>query len=127
KEVEEKKITLFRRDMRKRWQVDDRSLEQEVLNVKEDILRFLKEKAQNRLDCSLVRINSRDEGIEASKNGKIIIMNFCGTQECSEKVKEDTGGYEIRGKRVDVEEKVWGPCAWCGRPAEKVVVVAKAF
>ncbi|MGB9727895.1 MAG: proline--tRNA ligase [Nitrososphaeria archaeon] len=127
KEVVEKKLTLFRRDLRKRWAIEDSFLEQEIMYVKDDISRVLRSRAYERLEGALVRINCREEGIEASRNGKIILMNFCGQKECYEKIKEDTGGYEVRGRRVDVEEKVWGPCAWCGRPAEKVVVVAKSF
>jgi prolyl-tRNA synthetase len=127
KELEEKKLTLFRRDLRKRWTIEDNLLEQEIMYLKDDILNVLRRKAYERLEGALVRINCREEGIEASKNGKIILMNFCGRKECSEKIREDTGGYEVRGRRVDVEEKVWGPCAWCGRSAEKVVVAAKSF
>jgi len=127
KEVEERKLTLFRRDLRVRWQVDERLLEEEVLRVKDDVLNVLKRRAHERLEKALVRVNSRDEGLKASGEGKIILMNFCGRKECSEKIRADTGGYEVRGRRVDVEERVWGPCAWCGMPAERVVVVAKSF
>lgn len=76
---------------------------------------------------SLVRVNGKEELRKACEEGKIILMNFCKRLECSDELKEATKGYEIRGRRADANENVWGKCAWCGRDATEVAVVAKAF
>lgn len=126
KEVSEGKLTFFRRDLRRRWKVEESELEVEVLKLKDDILRNLTDKSSEKLKNAIVRINSKEE-LKASNNNKIILMNFCGKQQCAEQIKYDTKGYEVRGTRIDEPEEVWGPCAWCGSEAKRVVIAARAY
>jgi len=73
-------------------------------------------------------INARDiEALkEAIKSKKIARVCWCGKIECAERIREESGG-EIRGYRVDIEENPEYTCIICGKEAEKVVYVAKAY
>ncbi len=53
--------------------------------------------------------------------------NWCGSGECEKKLKAETGGYEIRGTLYGKKEKPFGLCIYCGKKAEHVVYIAKAY
>ncbi|MBI4170849.1 MAG: proline--tRNA ligase [Candidatus Aenigmarchaeota archaeon] len=53
--------------------------------------------------------------------------NWCGSAECEKNLKAETGGYEIRGTLYGKKEKPFGPCIQCGKKAEQVVYIAKAY
>ena len=53
--------------------------------------------------------------------------NWCGSDECEKSLKAETGGYEIRGTLYGKKERPFGPCIQCGRKAQHVVYVAKAY
>ncbi len=53
--------------------------------------------------------------------------NWCGSGECEKNLKAETGGYEIRGTLYGKKEKTFGPCIYCGKKAEQVVYIAKAY
>lgn len=127
KEVREGNLTFFRRDTRKRWKVREDRLEQEALFLKQDILDHLTQKSMERMRNSMERVNDRTQLLKACEEEKIVLMNFCCRAECASELKEKTKGYEIRGRIVDAEEKVWAKCAWCGREAREVAVLARAF
>jgi hypothetical protein len=107
--------------------IEESKLDEEIRFLEKDLLSNLAGKSRERMGKSIVRVNNRQELLKASQEGKIVLMNFCKRLECSEELKEGTRGYEIRGRRVDVVEQVWGKCAWCSRDAIEVAVVAKTF
>ncbi len=45
---------------------------------------------------------------------------------CAEDLKDKTGG-EIRGTRVDIEEKAEGECLLCGGIAREIVYLARSY
>jgi hypothetical protein len=57
-------------------------------------------------------------------------VQFCTTEidgmSCAEEIKDRTGG-EVRGTRIDVDEKGTGACIVCGKAAEAIVYVARSY
>ena len=45
---------------------------------------------------------------------------------CADEIKDRTGG-EIRGTRIDTEERPDGVCVVCGKPATEVVYIARSY
>ena len=119
-------VTLFRRDTRGREKVPDDKLVERLEELEREISRNLRRKAWERLEGSIVTARNRDELVELARLGKIIRASFCGRKECADEIKDATG-YEIRGRRVDVDEEPDERCAWCGAPAKRVVYLAKAY
>lgn len=127
REASEGYVTIFRRDTRTRIRVSDEELLDKITELREDILRVLRERAWKKLEDSIKSAKSRDEVLALAARGKIIRTNFCGRESCARDIKEVTGGYEVRGRRIDVDEEPDGPCSWCGEPASRVVYLAKAY
>lgn len=72
-------------------------------------------------------VHNMNELKEMSKKGGFLRGNWCGSGECEEMIKSDSGGYEIRGTLYEKEEKPFAACLRCGKPAKHVVYVAKAY
>ncbi|MGC8969493.1 MAG: proline--tRNA ligase [Conexivisphaera sp.] len=126
REVEGGYVTLFRRDTRTRERVRDADLIARLRELSAEISENLRRRAWERLNSSISDAATRDDVIRLAREGRIIRANFCGREECALEIKRETG-YDVRGKRIDVEERPTGNCAWCGRPASRVVYMAKAY
>jgi len=128
KELVEGTVTVFRRDTRERLKVKDGELVKHILSLGEKILKTLREKAEKFLKENIHTTETKKELLKIAKEkGGIIRMNYCGNKECADYIKAETGGFEVRGKRIDVKERPDGPCVWCGKKAERVVYLAKAY
>ncbi|MHA1364464.1 MAG: proline--tRNA ligase [Candidatus Freyarchaeota archaeon] len=128
RDIENGVITVFRRDKRERFQVKENQLEETIEQLKNDILNELRTRREKDLRENIREAKSREEFLEIAKNkGGFIRIEFCDREECSEVIKEETGGYEVRGKRFGVEEKPKGNCVICGEKAKSIVYVAKAY
>ena len=114
-----------------RWDLERRTvpLEEAPRAIIEEF-RKIEKKLRERSLSTLkeMTINARDiEALkEAIKSKKIARVCWCGKIECAERIREESGG-EIRGYRVDIEENPEYTCVICGKEAEKVVYVAKAY
>lgn len=53
--------------------------------------------------------------------------NWCGSAECEQNIKAETGGNEIRGTLYSKEEKPFSHCIHCGKEAKYVVYIARAY
>ena len=60
-------------------------------------------------------------------SGGFIKFTFCGREECATDIKAQTGGYEVRGKRADIEEEYAESCTWCGMKGIELAYLAKAY
>ena len=128
KELAEGAVTVFRRDTRERFKVKNEDLIKNILDLKEKLLKALRDKAEKFLNENMHKAETKHELIKIAKEkGGIIRVNYCGNNECADLIKAETGGFEVRGKRIDVNEIPDGPCVWCGEKAERVVYVAKAY
>lgn len=53
--------------------------------------------------------------------------NWCGSGECEQGIKAETGGNEIRGTLYGKDEKPFAHCVHCGKDAKHVVYIARAY
>jgi len=128
KDLEKKVATIFRRDTRERLAVKEADVVEHVLELEEKMLKYLRGRAEKFLKENMFKAKTKQELIKLTKEkGGIIRVNYCGSRECADYLKSETGGFEVRGKRIDIEEEPDGPCIWCGGEAERVVYLAKAY
>jgi len=127
RELEQGNVTLFRRDTKDRISVKETDLGSAIEQLRRDILEELRTRAWSTLRERLVIV--KDKESLTANSSKLVIMKapFCGARECADSIKEATGGYEVRGKGLDDDEKPGGGCVWCGAPAARTVYLAKAF
>ncbi|MGQ9478805.1 MAG: proline--tRNA ligase [Thermoproteota archaeon] len=125
RDIAEMTITVFRRDELKRLKVPDEALEDEVARLLEDIQRKMFEKARRMMMEKTGVAMSMSELSEMTSRGMMVKACWCGSQECDEAVKRETGA-SIRLIPLE-EEPVFSDCVRCGRPASKVVFFAKSY
>ena len=124
KEYSQSKLTVFRRDLRKREIIEKDKLIMYIQVKSHDILNTLRKKAEEKLKNSIVKIKDKEKLYEYTKNKNILKIFFCGRVECAEDIKTELGGYETRGQPADEDAK--GKCIWCGREAH-LTYLAKAY
>jgi len=126
RDMREKHITVCERVNLERTYVTLGEAVQAIQEMLEKIARDLKERSLSALKDMTTNAFDIESLRKAIKDKKIARVCWCGDIECAEKIRDESGG-EIRGHRIDIEEKPERPCIVCGREAEKVVYVARAY
>jgi len=128
REAESKVLTVTRRDLRKRENVAEDALVARLASLEQEILGELSKRAWEWLNSNIHEATSKEDILEKAKGvGGFIKFTFCGREECAREIKAQTGGYEVRGKRVDVDEKRAETCTWCGTKGIELAYLAKAY
>ncbi len=126
KEVEGNFVTIFRRDIKIRERVEFDKIVEYISIKSKDILSNLRRRAEELLKNSIAEARDIDTLIKYVNERKPIIrVFFCGSKECSEKIKEITNGYETRGEPLNAKEK--GNCIICGKDGSHITILAKAY
>ncbi|TFF68625.1 proline--tRNA ligase [Candidatus Thorarchaeota archaeon] len=130
REVEQGKVAVFRRDLLERETV---SLDKIVGFTEElgaEIDKNLHAQAESKFENLIVDADTIGGIQDAMADGKIARIPFCSTDmdgvHCADEIKDKTAG-EVRGTRIDVEDKPEGVCVVCGRPAGAIVYVARSY
>ncbi len=128
RDVKNKQAVLFRRDILKRETVDHANLAEQVKNLGKTIDENLSSIADAKFEGLVVDADSIGLIDDALSKSRIARVPFCTIEPeglgCSETIKDKTGG-EVRGTRIDVEDKPEGVCVICGKPATVVVYVSR--
>ena len=129
RDIKEKKALLYRRDTEKKVEVELKNIVKEVEKNGEALSKNLKKKASDDFkeiikDCSSV------EQVKKVVGDGIARANFCSCEMdgegCAGVIEKETGG-EIRGTRIDTQEKATGKCIVCGKKATEVIYIAKSY
>ena len=130
RDIKRDQVVVFRRDLMKRESVALKALKKHVKVLGKDIDQTLKAQAEAKFDGLVVDADTIGQIDDAMNNGKIARIPFCTTEmeglSCDEEIKDKTGG-EIRGTRIDIDEKAEGVCVVCGKVAQAVVYVARSY
>ncbi len=130
RDIKNGKAVLFRRDTMTRKIVDAKDLKKDVLALGKDIDANLRAAAESKFVDLVVDAESIGAIEDAMEHGKIARTPLCTTEmdgkSCADEIKDRTGG-EIRGTRIDVDEKPEGICVVCGKPATEIVYIARSY
>lgn len=131
REVKEKSITISRRDTGERESIRESQLEKYLSEIGEKILKNLRKKADAHFEGHITNAKSMAELKENIKKGGFARVNFCSRDKegegCSDVLKAETGGGEVRGTLHGKNEKASGNCIACGRKAGVVVYIARSY
>ena len=127
KEAESKILTVTRRDLRRREAVEEAKLVERLRALEGEVRSELGRRAWDWLNSNVHEASTKTELLEKTKLGGFIKFSFCGGEDCANEVKTATGGFEVRGRRVDVREKYADRCVWCGGAANELAYLAKAY
>ncbi|MBN1940746.1 MAG: proline--tRNA ligase [Candidatus Diapherotrites archaeon] len=132
KELKAKKLVVFRRDTGKKQSITEKSLLKFVEKTGKEISANLKAEA-NRVFKGLIRdANSKEDIRKIIDNKGIARCNFCSidmkSAECAAAVEKELLA-TVRGIRVDKSENPFGTgnCVICGKPATKIVYIARQY
>ena len=121
KDLENKKITLVRRDTREKISVDINEVIDKVKFLLTDIQDNLYNKALERMNALTFEASTMSEMESIIKEHPgFIKADWCGRSECEVKLKDTTS---IKSRCILENEKlITGKCAICGKPAKELVV-----
>lgn len=127
KEVNQNVVTIFRRDNGVRKVVELTKMGSELNVLKEEINRELSNRGRDVLSKALKEVRTKEELLKASKEKSIMLADFCGRKECADEIRNASGGFEIRGRPLNLDYKLMDKCVWCGNKSLRKVIIAKAY
>ena len=126
KDVEKKQVTLVRRDNSQRHIVNDDAMLSDVQRCLEEIQTELFTRARSALNGSISETSDYDRFKDTlNDHGGFIRACWCGSPECEEAIKNDTGA-TIRTIPLR-DEKPFSGCIHCGKAGAKVTYFAKSY
>ena len=126
KDLQAGRVTLSERVHRERSTVALKEAVPAISRLLEAVRQNLEAGSRSTLESITTDVDDIDSLRGAVADRKIARVCWCEDIGCAEKIKDESGG-EIRGHRIDVEEKPKSPCIVCGAEARRVVYVARAY
>jgi prolyl-tRNA synthetase len=130
RDLKQNKIVLFRRDTMERETIDLKEMQKRVTALGKEIDENLHSMAAAKFDGLVVDAERLGEIDDVLDKGKIARVPFCSIEmdgyPCAEDIEKNTRG-EIRGTRIDMDDKPEGLCVVCGKVAGEVVYVARSY
>ena len=129
KELEEKKLTVFRRDLNKKETIYEKDLMNYLNKVSKDSFRNLMNQAESIFNNRIKNIKTIDEMKKVIEDGNIARCGFCFIddkgEKCAEVIEKNVGA-KIRGINLNKEEAT-GKCLICNKKAGCIVYVARDY
>lgn len=121
RDLDNKKVTLVRRDTREKISVDINEVIDKIKFLLTDIQDNLYNKALERMNILTFEASTMNEMENIIKEHPgFIKADWCGRSECEVKLKDKTS---IKSRCILENEKlITGKCAICGKPAKEVVI-----
>jgi len=129
KEINEKKLTIYRRDTNKKEKIKESELLRYIKKTSEDIDKNLIKQADNLFKSNIINTKNKKEMQQVIEAGKIARCNFCSISKegkhCAEIIEKEIKA-KVRGKNLK-KEKPSGKCILCNKKANEVVYIARDY
>ena len=129
-DIKKKKITLFRRDLDKKEIINEKDLMKKINKISKEFTKNLIKKADKVFEGRIKDAKNLSEIKKAVENGLIARCNFCSVNnlgvQCAEKIEKETNA-QVRGTKLDEKSRAKGKCVICGKKANEIVYVARAY
>jgi len=126
RDVDNRTVVVFRRDLLRKETLKLEEFIGNVENIVEDIQKTLFNRAKELLEKFTTRVKDFNEFKEIiEKKGGFVVAPWCGTLECEEAIKEETGA-TVRVIPFDQPE-IDAPCVYCGSKAKFIAYFAKSY
>lgn len=126
RDLQNEQCVLVRRDTGEKSIVPINSLDREIPRLLDDIQINMYKTAEKRLNDMTFTAKTYSEFKEIFERGNgFVKAMWCGSRECEEKIKEDTG---VTSRCMPFEEEyVSDTCICCGKKAKSLVYWGKAY
>lgn len=130
RDLQKKKVTIFRRDLDKKMIVPEKEVIKEIEKISKEFTKNLIKKANQIFEGRIKETKNVNEIKQAIEEGLIARCHWCSVEKNGEKcaeVVEKKIGAEVKGTRLGEKIKSSGKCAICGKPAKNIVYIAKSY
>lgn len=128
KDIENNRLIIVRRDTHEKVIIPIDKLEEELPKILENIQTNLYQKAKKFLDEHIYEANDLEEMQKITENNiGFIKANWCGSEECENKIKEETNGFGSRCMPTADQKNITGKCICCDKEAKHRVVWGKSY
>ena len=125
RDLENKVVTLVRRDTLEKVQVNIDDVVEKVSELLEQIQKDMYNRALDRRNSMIYEAKDYKEMTEiANHKPGFIKVNWCGNVECENKIKEDLG---LKSRCIIEDEEVNGPCVCCEKKATTRIYFGKQY
>jgi prolyl-tRNA synthetase len=129
RDLKEKKLTVFRRDLNKKEVINEKDLIKYLEKVKKESLKNLMKQADGLFNDRIKNVKNVNEMKKAILDGNIVRCGFCSIdasgEKCAAIVEKDVGA-KVRGSNL-VKEKAVGKCVVCNKKSKNVVYIARDY
>jgi len=129
KDIESKKLTVFRRDLNKKEQINEKDIVNYIRKISVESDKNLIKQADSLFKNRIKDVKNKEELKKAINEGKIARCTFCSIEsdgeKCAEVIEKEIAA-DVRGVRLD-KEKATGKCIICNRDSKEIVYVAKSY
>lgn len=130
RELKEKNLTIFRRDKDQKETIKRKDLLKYIEKTSKEIDSNLIKQADKLFDNNLINTKTKTEIKKVIDSGKIARCGFCSVnkdgEKCAEVIEKETGA-EVRGTKLNEENKDFSKCIICNKKANHTVYVAKSY
>ncbi len=126
RDIENKVVTLVRRDTHEKITVNMDELETKIPQLLEDIQENMYNQAKDYVDHCSVDVNNMQELVDAINNQKVAMGYHCSNIECEEQIKAETG-IQTRVIISECDENDDHKCIHCGKKAKYKIYFAKQY
>ena len=130
KELQEKKLVLFRRDIGKKEKIEQTDLIKTIRNIQLDYDKNLTKQADQLFNNAILTANDKKSIKAGIDSGKIVKCEFCSVEddgkECAEWIEKEVQA-SVRGTKLDETKKPKGKCPICGKKANHIVYIARSY
>jgi prolyl-tRNA synthetase len=127
KDIENNSVVIARRDSGEKETVKISDLQKKIPAILEDIQKSLYKKAEKHLKESIVKAESYEELKKAIENKKIGLIPYCGSSECEDWIKSETGGAGSRNIPFDQPAIKGKKCIHCKKDAKFWAYFGKSY
>lgn len=129
KELADKKLSVFRRDLNKKELIAEKDIVRYVSRVKKEFTANLTKEADKLFDGRIVAAKDLKDLSKKIEAGNVARVPFCSIgpegKSCADKVTAESGA-QVRGIKLE-KEKVTGDCIACGKKASVVVYIGRSY
>ncbi|MGC8585972.1 MAG: proline--tRNA ligase [Candidatus Micrarchaeia archaeon] len=127
KEAKEGFITVVRRDTLEKSRLSFEKAEAGIEKLLESIHESMYERAEKFMQEHIKKVSTMEELKKAVQSGNFAQAPWCGSMECEDKIKEETGA-KATNMPFKVQEEAKGKkCIYCGKDAHAIVNFARSY
>ncbi len=127
KDVAKKQVIVVRRDTGKKEAVKIAALNTKVKSLLEKMQQEMFEKAKKFLQKNTVKPKNWEEAVKAIKNRKMVLMPFCGNENCEDLIKDKTNASARCISFEQPRNTRKAKCLHCNKKANHSTYFSKAY